>query len=364
MHLVCAGRSSFLLPSALVPPEFIDLRSDTVTRPTPPMRAVMAAADVGDDQFGEDPSVNRLQGRIASLLGKEAALWLPTGTMANQVALRTLTRPGDDVVVSRESHAVWHETGAGAANCGVQFTELGTRGVFTADEFLAHFKPTGHMLYPPTTLVQIENTHNRAGGIVVPQAEVERVCAAARGKAISTFLDGARLWNAAVVTGRTPAQLAAPFDVVSVSLSKGLGAPGGAMLAGTRAFIHRAVRYRRMQGGAMRQVGFFAAAGLHALDHHMARLGDDHANAQRLAARLTVSDRVLLDPASVQTNIVVFHLTPDAPDAPTVVERAKARGVLLFPFGPRTLRVVTHLDVDAAACERAGDILVETIERH
>lgn len=326
------------------------------------MRAAMAGADVGDDQFGEDPTVNRLQDHMASLLGKEASLWLPTGTMANQVALRTLTRPGDDVVVSRESHAVWHETGAGAANCGVQFTEIGTGGVFTADEFLESFKPAGHMLYPPTTLVQIENTHNRAGGIVAPQVEVERVCAAARSKAISTFLDGARLWNAAVAADRTPAQLAAPFDVVAVSLSKGLGAPGGAMLAGTRAFIQRALRFRRMQGGAMRQVGIFAAAGLHALDHHRARLADDHLHARRLAARLSASASIVLDPASVQTNILVFHLTPDAPSAATVVERAKRRGVLLFPFGPRTLRVVTHLDVDGEACERAGDILVEIID--
>ena len=345
-----------------MPLDVIDLRSDTITRPTPAMRAAMATAEVGDDQFGEDPTINRLQEHVASLLGKEASLWLPTGTMANQVALRTLTRPGDDVVVSRESHAVWHETGAGAANCGVQFTEIGARGVFTADEFLDSFKPAGHLLYPPTTLVQIENTHNRAGGIVVPQAEVERLCAAARGKAISTFLDGARLWNAAVATERTAAQLAAPFDVVSVSLSKGLGAPGGAMLAGTRAFIQRATRYRRMQGGAMRQVGIFAAAGLYAIEHHRARLADDHVNARRLAAGLMASARVVLDPSSVQTNILVFHLTPDAPSAATVVERAKVRGVLLFPFGPRTLRVVTHLDVDGEACERAGDILVEIID--
>ncbi len=362
MHLACTGRLSFLLRSGAVPPDVIDLRSDTVTRPTPAMRAAMAAAEVGDDQFGEDPTINRLQDQVASLLGKEASLWLPTGTMANQVALRTLTRPGDDVVVSRESHAVWHETGAGAANCGVQFTEIGTGGVFTADEFLASFKPAGHLLYPPTTLVQIENTHNRAGGIVVPQEDVERVCIAARSQAISTFLDGARLWNAAVATDRPPAQLAAPFDVVGVSLSKGLGAPGGAMLAGTRAFIQRAIRYRRMQGGAMRQVGILAAAGLHGLEHHLARLSNDHVNARRLAARLRASARVVLDPASVQTNILVFHLTADAPAAATVVERAKGLGVLLIPFGSRTLRVVTHLDVDGEACERAGDILVEIID--
>jgi threonine aldolase len=370
VHLVCPGRfvvwaplpsSTILVPSQSVTTPIIDLRSDTVTRPTAAMRAAMAAAEVGDDQFGEDPTVNALQTRVAALLGKEAALWLPTGTMANQVALRTLTRPGDDVIVSRESHAVWHETGAGAANCGVQFTEIGAHGLFTADDFLASFKPSGHMLYPPTTLVQIENTHNRAGGIVVPQDEVERICTAARAQAISTFLDGARLWNAAVATGRSPAQLAAPFDVVSVALSKGLGAPGGALLAGTRAFIHRALRYRRMQGGAMRQVGIFAAAGLHALDHHLSRLADDHANARVLAACLQAVPHVRLASSSVQTNILVFDLSPEAPDAATVVARARERGVLLIAFGPRTLRVVTHLDVDRAACERAGAVLIEII---
>jgi threonine aldolase len=342
--------------------QLIDLRSDTVTRPTPGMRAAMAAAEVGDDQFGEDPTVNLLQRRMAELLGKEAALWLPTGTMANQVALRTLARPGDDVIVSRESHAVWLEAGAGAANAGVQFTELGSVGVFTAEECVAALKPAGHMLYPPTSLVQVENTHNRAGGIVVPQDEVERICMAARARAVSTFLDGARLWNAAAATGHTPAQLAGPFDVVSVSLSKGLGAPAGAMLAGTRAFVQRATRSRRMLGGAMRQAGILAAAGLWALDHHMSRLPDDHANAKAIARLLQQSVRVVFDADTVQTNIVVFHLADGAPDAARVVARARARGVLLFALGLRTLRVVTHLDVDRAACEEAGRILVEVID--
>src|SRR3990172_3757527 len=169
----------------------IDLRSDTVTRPSAEMRRAIAAAPVGDDQFGEDPTTNQLQERIAALLGKESALWLPTGTMANQVALRTLTRPGDDVIVSRESHAVWHETGRGAANSGVQFSEIGSGGVFTTDEFLAARKPPGHLLYPPTSQVQIENTHNRAGGVVFPQDEAERICAAARQHGVASYLDGA-----------------------------------------------------------------------------------------------------------------------------------------------------------------------------
>jgi threonine aldolase len=326
------------------------------------MRRAIAAAPVGDDQFGEDPTTNQLQERVAALLGKEAALWLPTGTMANQVALRTLTRPGDDVIASRESHAVWHETGGGAANSGVQFTEIGNGGVFTADEFLAARKQPGHLLYPPTSLVQIENTHNRAGGVVFPQGEAERICAAARQHGVTSYLDGARLWNSAVASSRPPGELAAPFDLVSVAFSKGLGAPGGSMLAGSRETIQRAVRYRRMLGGAMRQVGIFAAAALYALDHNYERLAEDHANCRLVAEHLAQSPRVELDLERVQTNILVFGLSPDAPDAPTVVSRARERGVLIFAFGPRTVRLVTHLDVTRAQCEQAAETLATIID--
>jgi len=339
----------------------IDLRSDTVTRPTAAMRAAIAAAPVGDDQYGEDPTVNALQERTAGLLAKEAALFLPSGTMANQVALRVLTHPGDEVVVSRESHAVWHETGGSAANAGVQFREIGDKGRFTADEFVAAVKPRGHAIYPPTTLVEVENTHNRSGGVVFALEESVRIGAAARERGIASFLDGARLFNAAIASRHTAAQLAEPFDLVAVSLSKGLGAPVGSMLAGRRDLIERAVRYRRMFGGAMRQAGLLAAAGLHALDHHMARLADDHAHARLLAEALVANPKIELDLATVQTNIVVFHLRPGAPDAATVVQRAAERGVLLFAFGPRTLRAVTHLDVSAAECARAGAILAELI---
>ena len=340
----------------------IDLRSDTVTRPTDAMRAAIAAAPVGDDQYGEDPTVNRLQQQVAELFGKEASIWLPSGTMANQVALRVLTRPGDDVIVSRESHAVWHETGGSAANAGVQFTEIGGRGVFSAEEFNAAIKPRGHVIYPPTTLVEIENTHNRSGGIIFPQDEAAAVCAAARERSIATYLDGARLWNVAVALGQPLAKLAAPFDLVGASLSKGLGAPGGSMLAGTRELIDKAVRYRRMLGGAMRQSGIFAAAGLYAIEHHMARLAEDHANAQRFAERLAASERILLDLTTVQTNIVVFSLSARAPDASAIVAQARERGVLVFAFGPRTIRAVTHLDVTRAQCERAADVLVAAAE--
>ncbi len=341
----------------------IDLRSDTVTKPTAAMRAAMAGAAVGDDQFGEDPTIIELQERIAALLGKQAALWLPTGTMANQVALRLLTRPGDDVIVSDGSHAVWHETGGSAANAGVQFTAIGTRGVFTADDFLAALKPRGHLIYPPTTLVEIENTHNRAGGVIFPQQEAERICAAAAQHGVATYLDGARLWNAAVALGRPVSELAAPFGLVSVALSKGLGAPGGSLLAGSREQIQASVRYRRMSGGAMRQVGIFAAAGLYALDHHLGRLAEDHANAHLIAARLAQCRRVVLEPDTVETNIIVFGLSAGAPDGPIVVSRARERGVLVYAFGPRTVRAVTHLDVSRTECERAAGVLVEAIER-
>jgi threonine aldolase len=325
------------------------------------MRAAIAAAPVGDDQYGEDPTVNALQARGAALLAKEAALFLPSGTMANQVALRVLTQPGDEVVVSRESHAVWHETGGSAANAGVQFREIGDRGRFTDEQFVAAVKPRGHPIYPPTTLVEVENTHNRSGGIVVPLEECVRIGAAARELGIASFLDGARLFNAAATSGHTAAQFAEPFDLVAVSLSKGLGAPVGSLLAGRRELIERAVRYRRMFGGAMRQAGLLAAAGLYALDHHVARLADDHANARRFAEALVANPAVDLDLGTVQTNIVVFHLKPGTADAATLVGRARERGVLLFAFGARTLRAVTHLDVSAEQCARAGRTLAELI---
>ncbi len=339
----------------------IDLRSDTVTRPTDAMRAAMAAAAVGDDQYGEDPTTNRLQVRMAEFLGKEAALWLPSGTMANQVALRVLTRPGDEVVVSRECHAGWHETGGSAANAGVQLHEIGARGVFSVDDVEAAIKPRGLPVYPPTTLLEIENTHNRSGGIVFPQQEVVRICALARSRGLATFLDGARLWNASIASELPEATLAVPFDLVAVSFSKGLGAPGGSLLAGSRELIASAARHRRMLGGAMRQVGIFAAAALHALDHHRERLADDHRNARRLAESLAGSATVMLDLASVQTNIVVFRLAPAAMDAVALVAQARERGVLLNAFDARTVRAVTHLDVSAAQVERAAAILRELL---
>nr|WP_315487802.1 GntG family PLP-dependent aldolase [uncultured Rhodoferax sp.] len=340
----------------------IDLRSDTVTRPTHAMRAAMAAAEVGDDQYGEDPSTNRLQARVADMLGKEAAVWLPSGTMANQVALRTLTRPGDEVVTSRESHAAWHEVGGAAANAGVQIHEIGHGGVFTAEELRAATKPRNFAIFPTTTLVEVENTHNRAGGVVVPQPEVLRICAVARELGLATFLDGARLWNASAASGLAVDVLAAPFELVAVAFSKGLGAPGGSLLAGSKDLIAAADRHKRRMGGAMRQNGIFSAAALYALDHHMARLPEDHANARTLAERLCAAVPVQLDLATVQTNIVVFHLPDSMPlDAPTLSALAREQGVLVNAFASRTVRAVTHLDVTQAQCAHAADVLAKLL---
>src|SRR5438132_2834102 len=307
----------------------IDLRSDTVTLPSPGMRRAMAEAPVGDDQYGEDPSVNRLQERIAELLGKEAALFVPSGTMANQIGLKLLTRPGDDVVVGEEPHIIWHEAGAAAANSGIQFTTVGKGGLFTAADFRAAYKPPGHIVYPPTTVVAVENTHNRGGGVVFPQADAAAIAAAARELGVGSYLDGARLFNAAAACGHSLAELAAPFDVVSVALSKGLGCPVGSLVAADRAMIARAVRIRRMFGGAMRQSGILAAAGLYALDHNMARLAEDHANARLIAEQLTGVSGIRLDLATVQTNIVICRLEEGFPDAAAIAGRAREAGVLV-----------------------------------
>ena len=339
--------------------ERIDLRSDTVTLPSAPMRQAMAEAEVGDDQYGEDPSVNRLQAEVAALLGTEAALFLPSGTMANQVALRTLTRPGDDVLVPLEAHIVLHETGAAAANSGVQLSPIGSGGVYDGDHVAAAIKPVGHIVYPPTTLLIAENTQNRAGGVVFPPDALRAALAVARQHGLRAYLDGARLLNAAVASGTPAADLAKGFDLIGISLSKGLGAPAGSLLAGSRELIERAHRYRRMAGGAMRQSGILAAAGSYALANNVDRLADDHANARLLADELLRGDDIEIDLGTVQTNIVVFELVErrGVPDASTFVERCRERGVLLNAFGPRTVRAVTHLDVAAEDCRAAATVM-------
>src|SRR6266849_947320 len=340
----------------------IDLRSDTVTRPSPGMRRAMAEAPVGDDQYGEDPSVNRLQERIAELLGKEAALFVPSGTMANQIALKLLTRPGDEVILA-DAHMMWLESGAGAANSGVLFNTIGKGGLFTAADFRVALKPPGHIVLPPTGLVVIENTHNLGGGVVFPQKDAVEICAVARDAGVASYLDGARLFNASVASGTSLAELARPFDLASVALSKGLGCPVGSVVAGSAAEIARAVRARRMFGGAMRQSGILAAAGLYALDHHVARLSQDHANARLIAVHLAGLAGIALDLATVETNIIVFQLAPGLPDAAAIAARAKEAGVLVSALGPHTVRAVTHRDVSRASCHRAADLIVEVIER-
>jgi threonine aldolase len=339
----------------------IDLRSDTVTLPSPAMRKAMAEAPVGDDQYGEDPSINRLQERVAQLLGKEAALFVPSGTMANQVALQVLTRPGDDVVIGVESHIAWHEAGASGANAGVQFTVIGKGGLFTADEFEAGAIARGHHVFPGTTAVVIENTHNRGGGVIFPQADVEAICAAARKRGIASYLDGARIFNVAAATNRSIAELVKPFDMVGVALSKGLGCPVGSLVAGKASDIATANRARRRFGGGMRQAGILAAAGLYALDHNMMRMPEDHANAKMLAGKLVGVKGVIIDMNTVQTNIVIFRTGPGAPDAATVAARAKEQGVLVNVFATRTVRATTHLDVNREQCMKAGEVLAKIV---
>jgi threonine aldolase len=329
----------------------IDLRSDTVTRPTAAMRAAMAAAEVGDDVYGEDPTVRELEVTVAALLGTEAALFVPSGSMANQIAIAAHTRPGDEVLLGKDAHSYRMEGGATALLSATQMHVLPGDGRFTAADVRAAYKVDNH-LQPSTRLVVIENTHNFAGGVVWDQAEVAAVQAAARELGLGLHLDGARLWNAAVAGGVPERTLAAGFDTVSVCLSKGLGAPVGSLLAGRQGLIDRGHRLRKMFGGAMRQAGILAAAGLHALAHHRARLAEDHAHAALLAARLA-SVRGLEVDARVATNIVVVVVAPEVGPAPRLAERLAGRGVKVGALDARRLRLVTHLDVDRAACLEA-----------
>ncbi len=332
----------------------IDLRSDTVTRPTPAMRKAMAEAEVGDDVYGEDPTVKRLEQRIAEMLGQEAALFVPTGTMANQIALRSQTKPGDEVIIGRGAHCWRHESGALAAISGVQTQVIGTDGMFTADEVRVAFKGDDPYV-SPTRVVAVENTHNMAGGTIWDRAQTAEVVRTAHELGMAAHLDGARIWNAAIATGASERELAAGFDSVSVCLSKGLGAPAGSLVAGSRALIKACHRFRKMHGGGMRQAGILAAAGAYALDHHRARLADDHANARTLAEGLA-GVAGLTVPAP-QTNIVMIDVAR-APAA-TLVALAKDRGVLLGSAGAHRIRAVTHLDVDRDAVVRAATILAE-----
>ncbi len=324
------------------------------------MREAMARAEVGDDVFGEDPSVRALEEEIAAITGKEAALFVSSGTMGNQLAIATQTRHGDEAIVSEGAHPVWYEGAAGAAMSGVQCLSIGTAaGFYTADEMEAAIRPPVYWS-PRTSLVCVENTHNRGGGRIFPQAEVRAIAERARARGLALHLDGARLWNASVATGLAIAELAAPFDTVSVCFSKGLGAPVGSALCGPRRIIEEARRIRKRWGGAMRQSGILAAGATYALAHNRARLAEDHANAKLLATCLAGSPGVRLDPATVETNIVNIDLDENRKAEP-LSKLAHEAGVALNAYGPRRLRAVTHLDVSRADVERAAEVLARTI---
>jgi threonine aldolase len=325
----------------------IDLRSDTVTRPTPAMREAMARAELGDDVFGEDPSVNALETAAAARVGKEAALFVPSGTMANQIAIRLHTHHGEVVLAGQWAHILRYEGGAASALAGVQIATLGAGGLFDADQVRAAIVPGTNVHWAPTTLLAVENTHNTSGGRVFPLAQIEAAIAVARDAGLATHLDGARLFNAEVATGIPAAQWAASFDTVAFCFSKGLGAPVGSVLCGSRTAIDRARRLRKMLGGGMRQAGGIAAAAHFALEHHVARLAADHANAQRLAEGLQKMG-LPVDPWP-ETNMVMFRVA----DTMGFLRGANARGVLVLSTDPGRFRAVTHLDVSRDDVEEA-----------
>ena len=325
--------------------EFIDLRSDTVTKPTPAMRKAMVEAEVGDDVFGEDPTVNALQEKVAKILGKEASIFVPTGTMANQLAIKSHTQPGDEVIIEATSHPYNFEGGASAVLSAVQFYCLkGSRGILEASQIEEAIRPEDHH-FPITRLICLENTHNRGGGSVYPIERIADISRFARSKGLSVHLDGARLWNASVASGIQPREYGQWADSVSVCLSKGLGAPIGSLVAGTKTFIDRVHRFRKMFGGGMRQVGIIAAAGIYALGHHIDRLKEDHQNAKCLALGLKEIKGVSIDPEHVETNIVIFDIAELGVTAAQVRDEMKKKGVLIHPFGKTLIRLVTHLDV-------------------
>jgi threonine aldolase len=340
----------------------IDLRSDTVTRPTPAMRRAMADAEVGDDVFREDPTVRRLEDLAASILGKESALFVPTGTMGNQIAVNVWVRPGQEVILEERSHIFNYEMAAMAAFSGALARPLpGRDGVLQAEQVRQAFRPPAYYL-AQTGLVALENTHNMAGGTLMPDRVSEEICALVRSKGVPSHLDGARLFNAAVATGRTAAQIAAPFDSVMFCLSKGLGAPVGSILCGPARFIEDALKARKRFGGGMRQAGILAAAGIVALRENVARLAEDHQNARCLGERISLLPGIEIDLARLETNIVVFRVHLPGLSAPKLVERWKGEGVLALALDDTQVRVVTHYDVSREQIEQAGESL-ESIVR-
>ncbi len=344
-----------------MPAPVVDLRSDTVTRPTAAMRRAIAEAEVGDDVFGDDPTVIALERRVAGLAGKQAALFVPSGTMGNQLAVHVLTKPADEVLLEADSHLYVHEQGGIAANSGcLAHPVAGERGALPLDAILAALRDEDDHV-ARVSLVCAENTHNRAGGAIVPLERLRALAALARGRGLRVHLDGARLWNASVATGVPIADWAACADTVMMCFSKALGAPVGSILVGPASEIRAARRARKRWGGGMRQVGVLAAACLHALDHHVARLAEDHARARRLAEGLARAPGARVVPPD--TNLVFVDLEPPGPDARTTVAALAERGVRLSAYGPRRVRAVLHLDVDDEGVERAIAAFRETLER-
>lgn len=326
------------------PSHLIDLRSDTVTRPTKAMRRAMASAEVGDDVLGDDPTVHLLQHRVAELMGTQAALFVPSGSMANQLAIRSLCQSGDEIICHKDNHIIHYETGAPASLSGVMIQPVdGPRGQWTADQ-LPELIRADNAHHPRSRLVVLENTHNRGGGSVWDIDKVAAIAKAARGANLHMHLDGARLWNACIASGRKPSEYAKHFDTISCCFSKGLGAPVGSALCGSHQVITLAHRFRKMFGGAMRQSGVLAAAALHALDHHYDRLETDHAHAKVLCTGLSELTGITLA-LPVATNMVFVDVSPALGTASDFAARLKALGVLTLPSGPQRLRLVTHLDV-------------------
>jgi len=339
----------------------IDLRSDTVTRPTPEMRRAMAEAEVGDDVYREDPTVNRLQERAAEIFGREAALFVPSGTMGNQAALKVHTRPGQEVICEARAHIYNYEMGMPGAFSGVVLRTL------LAEDGILNWEHVGPLIrgrsdhHSITGLIELENTSNIAGGSVYPLAVSDEICDRAHQLDVPVHLDGARIFNASVAAGRSVVELTRKFDSIMFCLSKGLGAPVGSMLVGSKDFIEEARLVRKMLGGGMRQAGVLAAAGLVALEESPKRLHIDHANARFLAEGLAEIPGVKIDPAKVKTNILFFDVPESALTAPEVSKRLAAQGVLANGTGPTTIRLVTHFDVDRAGCERTLSVLREVL---
>lgn len=331
----------------------VDLRSDTITRPSAGMRAAIAAAEVGDDVLGDDPTAIQLQERMASFLGKEAALYVPSGSMANQVAIRSATEPGDEIICDDSTHSYNFEGGGPAALAGVGIRPISSpRGIFTAANVEALVRPE-NVHHPRSRMVIVENTNNRGGGSIWPPENVADIREVADRHSLHVHMDGARLMNACVGSGRKPTDYTQHVDSVSMCFSKGLGAPIGSIVAGTKPFMKRCHRFRKMFGGGMRQVGILAAACLYAMDHNVERLAEDHAHAHRLAEAIAGLPGIRLDPRTVETNIIIFEIDPRLGTAPDVAARLRERGVWLLPTAPNKARAVTHLDVSAAQIDEA-----------